>query len=96
MVLITALFPSADVLPGKMVAEGLELLNYFTIREAVIEHLVDLLADFFGQAGDVAVALAAGGGSVGVWVVPMGRGGVDMFFGFHMSGEFMIYDLYDL
>src|SRR5258706_9644868 len=55
--LIAAAFPALDVLVKKAgMAEFFEFGDDFVIGKAVVEHLVDELADFFGEAGDFAGA----------------------------------------
>ena len=61
IVLVTASFPPANAVFGKIFAVLPELANDFLVGKAVIEHFIDALADFLGQAGDFAVAVPGGG-----------------------------------
>ena len=66
-VLITAVVPFGDVLLGNLVWERrvggfIEALNDLSVGGAVGEELVDEVAEFFGEAGDFAVAAGAAGG----------------------------------
>ena len=58
MILVTTLFPTADGVVAEICAEFAEVLADRGVGEAVVEHLVELVADGFGEAGDCAVALA--------------------------------------
>ena len=57
MILVAAFFPGTDVGGGKAFSVGAELTDDFVVREAVVEHLVDVVAEVFGETGDVAAAL---------------------------------------
>ncbi len=55
--LIAAAFPTLDVLVKKVgMAEFVEFGDDLVVGKAVVEHLVDELADFFGEGGDLAGA----------------------------------------
>ena len=56
MLLVTALLPPADGNVGEVCAQFTEVLADGGIREAIVEHLVYLVADGFGEAGDGAAA----------------------------------------
>ena len=58
--LITAIFPAGDIHPGNRVRQRrigglLEFLDDLAVRDAVIEHGVDTVAQNFGQLSDFAV-----------------------------------------
>lgn len=54
-------FPIGDVALGDGVAEVVERGDDVFVGDAVIEHVIDEVALEFGEAGDDAVAAAAGG-----------------------------------
>ena len=51
-----ALFPGADALFSERTGELAEVLDDLETGEAAVEYLIDAGADFFGEAGDFAVA----------------------------------------
>jgi hypothetical protein len=57
VVLVAAFFPGTDVGGGEAFTVGAELADDLGVREAVVEHLVDVVAEVFGETGDVAAAL---------------------------------------
>ena len=75
-VLVAALFPLADVVRFEVFSVVTEALDDFRIGEAVEEHLVELVADGLGKAGDFAVAAVLEGEEVcggGSGLVVLGR-----------------------
>ena len=64
-VLVTAVFPIGEVVFGDSAEEGrsargLEFLDDTMVRDAVLNHEIELFADLDGEAGDFAGAAAAG------------------------------------
>jgi hypothetical protein len=57
MILVTTLFPTADGVIAEICAEFAQVLADRGVGEAVVEHLVELVADGFGEAGDGAATL---------------------------------------
>ena len=55
-ILVTALFPFAEMADFEMTAGFAELFYDGGIAETVVEENIDLVADWFGEAGDVAGA----------------------------------------
>src|SRR5205823_3679 len=55
-VAVTAFFPFAQMAGSKILAVFAEALNDIGIRQTIEDHLIDLLAGGFGEAGDFAVA----------------------------------------
>ena len=55
IILVAALFPIGEVLGIESLAGFAQLVDDDRVREAVIEHVIDHVASFFGQARDFAV-----------------------------------------
>ena len=81
VVLVTARFPSPDVFLVEIFAVPAELLDNPAVRDVIIEHLIELVADFLWEPGDRAVAGAARDGSgsrVGGFWIRDGISGMNM------------------
>ena len=64
VILVTALDPIGDVLGVEAAAVLAQFVDDDVVRQAVIEHAVEHVADVQGQAGDFAVAAEVGGWGV--------------------------------
>ena len=66
VILVAALFPAADIVVGEMFTDFTQLLADGAVGEAVVEHLVDLVADGFRETSDVAAAAARAARTAGL------------------------------
>ena len=57
-ILVAAVFVGADTVFGEASTVGAELFDDFIVWDAVEDGLADLVAEFFGESGNLAIALA--------------------------------------
>src|SRR5439155_9606777 len=60
VILVPAALPGHDGARSEVLAVGSQPGNDLGVGEAVVQHFIDALADFLGQAGDFALATARG------------------------------------
>ena len=92
VVLVSAIAPAGEFLFGESVAIGAEALGDFGVGDAFIEHAVNGILDWNGEAGDVARAAAArpGGKQFGEKVggFGLGRDGCSLSIHFGLDSSF--------
>jgi hypothetical protein len=76
VILVTAFAPFGEVFGFKVFGVIAELFDDLRVGAAIVDVLVDLVAEGFGEAGDFAVALVTGRDSIfdfRFWILDLGR-----------------------